>query len=47
MKDIVSAILAFFFAKDRQEHPMPPEKTEKVFWIIQDLTERNEEKDHD
>ncbi len=47
MKDMISAILLFFFARDKQEHPMPAVKTEKMFRKIQDTMDRKEEKNHD
>lgn len=46
MKDIAATLLAFMFAENKKEHPMPPGKAEGLFQKIRKLIYRNEEKEN-
>lgn len=43
MKDRLAGLLAFLFAEDKKEHPMPPHRAETLLQKIQNILRGNAE----
>ena len=45
-QQVIAAILAFMFAQNKKEHPMPAARADGMFQKIRNLIQRNEEKEN-
>ena len=44
MQDIAATVLAFLFAENKKEHPIPAKKAENIMQKIRNLIYRKEDK---